>query len=69
MKSRGAIDTPMVRNLPDEVKVGSETLRNATPLRRPGEAEEIAKLVAWLLSDDSSFNTGAVHVIDGGLTA
>jgi NAD(P)-dependent dehydrogenase (short-subunit alcohol dehydrogenase family) len=38
----------------------------ATALERPGKAEEVANLVAFLLSDDSTFITGAVHTIDAG---
>lgn len=36
------------------------------PMGRLGRAEEIAALVAYLMSDEASFTTGAVHVIDGG---
>ncbi|MCL5788802.1 MAG: SDR family oxidoreductase [Candidatus Marsarchaeota archaeon] len=39
-----------------------------TPLKRLGRPEEIAKLTAFLLSDDSSFITGETVVIDGGVS-
>lgn len=38
-----------------------------TPVRRPGEPEEIAGAVAWLLSDEASFTSGAVLRVAGGL--
>ena len=38
------------------------------PLGRIAAAEEIAALVTYLASDESAFTTGAVHVIDGGLS-
>lgn len=37
------------------------------PMRRPGEPEEIAAAVAWLLSPDASYTTGAVLRVAGGL--
>jgi 3-oxoacyl-[acyl-carrier protein] reductase len=39
---------------------------NATPLRRQGEAKEVAELVAYLASDESGFITGANIDINGG---
>jgi 2-keto-3-deoxy-L-fuconate dehydrogenase len=35
---------------------------------RLGTAEEIAALAVYLASDESSYTTGAIHVIDGGWT-
>ena len=40
-----------------------------TPLGRLGTAEEVAKTILFLSSDDSSFMTGSSLVVDGGLTA
>ena len=39
----------------------------ATPLGRPGTAEEVAEAIAWLVSDASSFVTGAQLDVNGGL--
>jgi len=43
--------------------------RSRIPLDRPAEPREIAAVVAFLLSDDSSYMTGSIVVADGGLTA
>jgi len=51
---------------------GPEAQRQAgqsTPMRRLGQAEEVAATVLWLSSDQSSFVTGAVVPIDGGQSA
>jgi NAD(P)-dependent dehydrogenase (short-subunit alcohol dehydrogenase family) len=39
------------------------------PLRRIGEPEEVASLVAYLASDEASYISGATLAIDGGLSA
>lgn len=39
-----------------------------SPIDRMGKPEEVAKLIAFLLSDDATFTTGAVYTIDGGMT-
>jgi 2-keto-3-deoxy-L-fuconate dehydrogenase len=38
------------------------------PLGRIGRADEVAALVTYLASDESAFTTGAIHLIDGGLS-
>jgi NAD(P)-dependent dehydrogenase (short-subunit alcohol dehydrogenase family) len=55
----GAIATP--RN------VEADELRPEIPLQRPGKPEEVAACVAWLVSDQASYVTGASYLIDGGL--
>ncbi|WP_110589828.1 SDR family NAD(P)-dependent oxidoreductase [Microbacterium suaedae] len=61
----GYIDTPLLAGAPAEVKEG---LVAKHPLGRLGRAEEIAKVVRFLLSEDASFVTGAYYLIDGGYT-
>jgi 3-oxoacyl-[acyl-carrier protein] reductase len=43
-----------------------ERVAGATPLKREGQAQEVAGLVAFLVSDDASFVTGASYDINGG---
>jgi 3-oxoacyl-[acyl-carrier protein] reductase/pyridoxal 4-dehydrogenase len=60
----GEIATPMTGN----EDVDPRTLeRPGVPVGRPGDAREVASLIAWLCSDDASFMTGASLPIDGGL--
>lgn len=59
----GFIDTPII---PEENK---QALSVATPMKRLGKPEEMAKGVLFLASDDSSYMTGNSLIIDGGYTA
>lgn len=44
-------------------------INQAIPLGRPGTAEEVAGMVAWLCSDEAAYATGAMFVVDGGVLA
>ncbi|MNF96279.1 2-keto-3-deoxy-L-fuconate dehydrogenase [compost metagenome] len=51
----------------DEAKVYRQFL-DRQPMGRIGSAEEIAQLALYLGSEVSAYTTGAVHVIDGGMS-
>ena len=63
----GLINTTMIDIIPKEQR--EYYSKNIVPLGREGAPEEVAKLVLFLASDDSSYCTGAEFVVDGGLTA
>ncbi|MFT3835397.1 MAG: 3-oxoacyl-[acyl-carrier-protein] reductase [Myxococcaceae bacterium] len=60
----GFITTDMTAGLPEEMKKG---LLQIVPLQRLGTAEEVAKAVAFLASDDASYITGEVLKVNGGM--
>lgn len=64
----GAIDTPMAASVRQDTKVLEATLAGI-PLGRMGNPEEISNAVLFLASDESSYMTGSVMVVDGGWLA
>ena len=69
--SPGPTETPILRRNVGMGPEAEDALRRqmiaATPMRRMGEADEIAKAVLFLASDDASFITGVDLYVDGGI--
>ena len=67
--SPGSIDTPGLSGLLASSAAGQERAKmmsNSVPLGRFGRPEEVAKVVAFLASDPSSYVAGAEVFVDGG---
>ena len=67
----GPIDTPMTKPLFDNPEMAEimKYLLDATPLGRAGQPEEIARVIRFMLSPESSYICGSVLYIDGGYDA
>lgn len=61
----GGVDTPMTQN-PDGSASDQTTYTQSIPIKRHATVDEIASLVLFLASDESSYCTGSEFVIDGG---
>ena len=68
----GVVETALITNLietaPDPVAARA-AYEGMSPLKRMAHVDEIAGLVSWLGSDESSFVSGSEYVIDGATTA
>jgi NAD(P)-dependent dehydrogenase (short-subunit alcohol dehydrogenase family) len=70
--SPGPIETPILAKTgatADELQAMSDGIRQAVPLSRFGQPEEVAGVVAFLASDDAAYITGAQYKVDGGMAA
>lgn len=71
----GPISTSMMARIETSLSEGGDTeavheqFANLNPMGRYGTPDEVANLVAWLLSDESSYSSGCAYLVDGGLTA
>jgi NAD(P)-dependent dehydrogenase (short-subunit alcohol dehydrogenase family) len=61
----GLTDTPMNHQTPEHIK---NAIAAAVPLKRIGEAEEIANAIVFLASDEASYISGSYLSVDGGVT-
>lgn len=62
----GYVDTALVASLPESVH---SAMLGREPIGRLAQPEEIARVIAFLASDESSFIAGSVLMADGGYTA
>lgn len=67
----GAIDTRMIHSIgegyfPDSADDFTAAMDAETPMGRLGQPAEVAKLMLFLSSDDASYCTGGVYMVDGG---
>jgi NAD(P)-dependent dehydrogenase (short-subunit alcohol dehydrogenase family) len=65
--SPGIIMTPMAQKAAEEHPERMELMKKMTPMGRNGQAEDIADVVKFLVSDDARFITGSDILIDGGI--
>lgn len=60
----GMIETDMTADLSDKVK---DEMMKQIPLKRFGQAEDVANAAAFLVSDEAAYITGQVLHVDGGM--
>jgi NAD(P)-dependent dehydrogenase (short-subunit alcohol dehydrogenase family) len=57
------------RMRPDAPGEADAAMQRGIPIKRKGRAEEVARMMLYLASDDASFCTGGVYMVDGGVSA
>jgi NAD(P)-dependent dehydrogenase (short-subunit alcohol dehydrogenase family) len=65
----GMTHTPMVQAIKEDPEMGPFVDQLPIPLGRPGTAEEMAGVIAFMLSDAASYITGMMLWVDGGTDA
>jgi NAD(P)-dependent dehydrogenase (short-subunit alcohol dehydrogenase family) len=63
----GIIDTPLMEH-GSKIPGFLEALQSSVPIGRLGQAEEVARLVLFLASDEASYMVGQGVLVDGGVT-
>lgn len=64
----GPINTPLLQKS-FKTKEQEEKCASRIPIRRIGEAEDIANMVNFLISDEAKYITGGVYAVDGGVSS
>jgi meso-butanediol dehydrogenase / (S,S)-butanediol dehydrogenase / diacetyl reductase len=64
----GQVETPATRAFADAMPGQADATTAAIPMKRSGQPEELANVIAFLLSDEASYVTGVALPVDGGKT-
>ena len=70
LTTTGLIDTTMLQDaFALSAQANRDAAESAIPNGRLATAEDVAKIVLYVASDESAYSTGAEFVVDGGITA